>query len=261
MTAIETESGVLQKAFDVLATFSPARDALSLSDIARRSGLPKTTTHRVLQQMLAVGVVNREGNRYHVGQRMFVLSSPSREAAVRDAALGDLSELHRTCGNTVHLAVLSEANALYLEKLDSRATVASPSLSGGRVPAHCTAVGKALLAYRPAREIEAVCASELVARTTASISSAAVLRRTLAQVRQDGFATDDEEAAPDLRCVAVPILVGGHAVAAISIAHAASRPLPPGSTSLLRHTAGRIGRKLTGVIQTNPSTAGLGASA
>ena len=128
MTVIDHEAGsILRKAFEVLDTFAPDRRTLSLSQITRQSGLPKTTVHRVLQQMQSLGVVDRTGQQYRVGTRMFAWSTPSREVAVRQVALPLMSELSRRYGHTLHLAVLCGADVLYVEKLHSRASTATPS--------------------------------------------------------------------------------------------------------------------------------------
>jgi DNA-binding IclR family transcriptional regulator len=245
MTATDNDvTGVLSKAFDVLDTLGRTRQALSLSDITRRSGLPKTTTHRILQQMLSVGAIERVGHRYQVGTRVFAVSARSREPSVRDVALPHLSELNRRYGHTLHLAMLCGSDVLYIEKLQSRATAASPSSVGGRLPAHCTAAGKALMAWGVPGTVEVLRERGLPGRTTASITSVDQLRRSLLLVREHGFARDDEEAAVGLRCLAVPVRVGGQAVAAISIAHASDIELPRDRLFALQETAARVGRDL-----------------
>ena len=246
MTVVDNEvTGVLRKAFDVLDTFGPTRQTLSLSDITRRSGLPKTTAHRILQQMLSGGAIDRVGHRYRVGTRVFALSARSREAAVREAALPHLTELNRHYGHTLHLATLCGTDVLYLEKLQTRATAASPSAVGGRLPAHCTAAGKALLAWQPSCFFDDLPELDLARRTTASITSMPRLRKILTTVRARGFALDNEEAAVGLRCMAVPVKVTGHAVAAVSIGHSSAIELPKDQLFALQETAARITRDLT----------------
>jgi DNA-binding IclR family transcriptional regulator len=196
--------------------------------------------------MLAAGVVERDGQYYRVGAQMFALSSQSREAVMREAALPYLHGLSRRCGHTLHLAVLCGTDVLYLEKLDARATAASPSAVGARVPAHCTAAGKVLLAAgRPAAGIKF--GRDLLARTSASIVSAERLSVVLDCVAAAGYATDREEAAPGLCCLAVPVRVNGTALAALSIAHCSTARLPDGTLSALRETAAAISRKVAAV--------------
>jgi len=245
MTTIDAEvGGVLRKAFEVLDTFGPKRQTMSLSDIMRRSGLPKTTTHRVLQQMLSVGVVERDGANYRVGSRMFAWSSPSREVAVREMALPFMADFNRRHGHTLHLATLCGTDVLYIEKLHSRATAASPSMVGGRLPAHCTAVGKVLLSYSGGLPYTAVAQGALATRTSSSITSVPALRKSLVTIRELGYAVDNEEAAAGLRCLAVPITVAGQAIAAMSIAYSTSVGLPKDRLVGLQDTAARIGRAM-----------------
>ena len=246
VTTIETEAGggVLRKAFEVLDTFGPKRQTMSLSDIMRRSGLPKTTTHRVLQQMLSVGIVERDGSNYRVGSRMFAWSSPSREVAVREVALPFMADFNRRHGHTLHLATLCDDDVLYIEKLHSRATAASPSMVGGRLPAHCTAVGKVLLSYSGRLPAGAQAHGTLTTRTGASITNVVALRKNLLAIRDVGYAVDNEEAAAGLRCLAVPIVVGGQVVAAMSIAYSTSIGLPKDRLVGLQESAARISRAM-----------------
>ncbi len=248
-TVVDSQDiGVLSKAFLVLEMFGPTRRTLSLSEISRRSGLPKTTTHRVLQQMLAVGAIDRVGDNYHVGTRMFALSSPSRESVIREVALPHLHELSRRYGHTLHLATLCDNDVLYLAKLQCRASADSPSAVGTRLPAHCTAAGKALLAYQPSPEtLTRLYEKPLDWRTTVSITSPDRLAKALMSIRELGFATDHEEAAVGLRCVAVPVKIADSAVAAISIAYAATLELPKDRLLALQDSAARIARRLTHV--------------
>ncbi len=246
MATVDSEvTGILRRAFDVLDTFGPGRQALSLSDIARRSGLPKTTVHRVLKQMLSVGAIDRVDQRYRVGTRIFVLGSRGQEAAIRAVALPHLTELNRRFGHTLHLATLRGADVLYLEKLSSRATAPSPSVVGGCLPAHCTAVGKVLLAWQSPKSLDDLGLAFLPERTSASITSGHRLITSLKSIRERGIAVDNEEAAEGLRCVAAPITLGDRAVAAVSIAHSVSVPLPRDRVLALQETAARISHSLT----------------
>jgi DNA-binding IclR family transcriptional regulator len=231
--------GTLGKAFLLLDAFGVSKQSLTLSDLTRRSGLPKTTAFRVLQQLLSVGALEREGSRYRVGTRMFALGTQSSEAALRDAALPAMVAFNRRYGHTVHLAVLSGHEVLYLEKLHDRASSETPAVVGTRLVAHCTAVGKVLLAAARATSWQV---PEGAALTPRSISSDIELRETLTKVREFGYAMDDEEAAPGLRCLAVPVKASGDVVAALSIAFASSVRLPRHALPALQETATRIGR-------------------
>ncbi|MDK0524225.1 IclR family transcriptional regulator [Streptomyces sp. ML-6] len=235
---------VLWKAFRVLGAFSHSRRVLTLAQIMRRSELPKSTTHRVLAMLLEVGAVEQHNGGYRVGLRMFTLGALPPEVALRDAAMVHLQELHRVTGQTLHLAILRDGEAVYLEKLRSRKYDPSPAVVGGRLPAHCTAIGKAMLAFSQERVVADALAGPLPRRTAHSLVSAEGVRRQLAAIRTDGFAVDREEAVEGLACVAVPILAQHRAVAAVSVGFAASAGSGHVLVSSLRQAAGAISRSL-----------------
>jgi DNA-binding IclR family transcriptional regulator len=135
------------------------------------------------------------------------------------AATPLLHDLHRATGLVVHLAVLDGSDVVYLEKIGDRMIAAIPSRVGGRQPAHCTAVGKAILAYS-----ETADAVDLATRKTRySISSRTQLVAEMAKVRAHGVAFDREESLPGFGCVAAPIGGPGEAVAAVSVCGPMSR--------------------------------------
>jgi DNA-binding IclR family transcriptional regulator len=173
--------------------------------------------HRLLAMLVDISVIEQTAGGYRVGLRMFSLGALPPEAALREAALPHLEELHRVTGQTLHLAILRDADVVYLEKLPGRKGIATPALIGDRLPATCTAVGKALLAFAGEAAAD-VAAVPLRRKTAGSVASAEELRGQLDSIRRDGFATDREESAAGLACVAVPVLAGGRAVAAISVA-------------------------------------------
>lgn len=233
---------VLLKAFDVLGAFSHDRRVLTLAQIARHSGLPKSTVHRVLAMLVDLGAVEQAGGGYQVGLRMFSLGALPREAALREAAMVHLEELHRVTGQTLHLAILRGADVVYLEKLRSRNGIATPTMIGDRFPANCTAVGKALLAFSGAAVVSGALEAPLRRLTAGSVASAGLLRRQLDEIRAAGHAIDREESVPGLACVAVPVLAGDGAVAAISVAFPASAGSGQVLVSPLRQAAAAISR-------------------
>ena len=234
-------SPVLLKAFEVLSVFSHDRRVLSLAEITRRSGLPKSTAHRLLAALAGLGAVEQTAAGYRIGLRMFSLGTLPREAALREAARPHLEELHRVTGQTLHLAILDGADVVYVEKRPGRRGIATPAQLGDRLPANCTAVGKALLAFSGTAAAD-VTAAPLPRLTTGSLRSARQLHGQLAAVRRDGFATDREESAAGVACVAVPVMAGGRAVAAISVAFPASAGTGQELVSPLRQAARAITR-------------------
>jgi len=236
---------ILRKAFAVLDAFDQGNRRLPLAAIARRSGLPKSTIHRVLAMLTQLGAVVREGDEYRMGLAMFRYGSCSLEVGLRDVALPHMEALHRALGQTLHLAVRRGADVIYLEKLRSRSALPLPTVVGGSLPAHLTGVGKVLLAHSPEREQEAVLSDSLPGRTPRSVTNVAHLRRALREIHAQGFARDSSEAVEGLSCIAAPLYVDERVVAALSVAYPAE--LGDGNVliSPLQQTATTISRALT----------------
>ncbi|KIF77753.1 IclR family transcriptional regulator [Streptomyces sp. 150FB] len=211
------------RALDILELFLEGDGTLSAPDVIRRLGLPRTTVHELLTTLAArsylVAVPARPGH-YRLGVRNYQLGS--RYAEQLDlAAEGQqvAREVAETCDETVHVAVLEDADVIYIAKVDSTHAVRMVSAAGRRLPAHCTSVGKMLLASLPETEFEARLAGrELIAMTPDSVTDYAVLRTELTSIRERGVAVEHRESNPDVSCVAAPVRdSAGRVVAALSI--------------------------------------------
>src|ERR1700734_220570 len=137
-----TPSAVIDRISLVLDAFEgPGR--LTLAQIVRRTGLPRSSAHRMLERLVQLRWLRRSGRDYELGMRLVELGSLAvhQDRLVR-AASPLLGELHRATGLVVHLAVLDGGDVVYLEKVGDRFASAIPTRVGGRQPAHCTAVGK-----------------------------------------------------------------------------------------------------------------------
>ncbi|GAA4965849.1 IclR family transcriptional regulator [Nonomuraea thailandensis] len=199
---------------------SQGSTGIGVSELARRAELSKSTAFRLLGVLERNGVVEKVGQKYRLGERLQELGrqvlAPGHEQ-VRDVLLPFTMDLYELTRGTVHLAVLHGVEVVYLSKLHGHRPVPSPSRVGGRAPAHCTAVGKVLLAYDH-DALDRVLRTELRRYTASTITDPAGLAAEIARVRDEGVAFDDQEAAPGLSCVAVPIFgVRGKVVAAMSV--------------------------------------------
>jgi IclR family transcriptional regulator, acetate operon repressor len=203
-----------EKTLSVLDALEGARSRLG--DIAGRAGLPKSTVHRILRRLVERGYARAEGDGVYVlGPRVLTMAGDMLQGLDTTAlAAPVLRELHAEVGHTVHFAMLSDDEAVYLEKLvDPGLPYQFASRVGGRIPLHCTAIGKALLADMPA-----IPRLELTRRTASTIVSADELRAELARVRARGFAIDDEENERNIRCVGAAVRDhSGAATHAISV--------------------------------------------
>ena len=208
-----TPSAVIDRISLVLDAFDgPGR--LTMAQVVRRTGLPRSSAHRMLERLVQLRWLRRSGRDYELGMRLVELGSLAvhQDRLVR-AATRLLGEVHRATGLVVHLAVLDGPDVVYLEKIGDLVIGAVPTRVGARQPAHCTAVGKAILAYRD----EGAEVDLLARKTKYSISSSSQLAAELARVRAHGVAFEREESLLGFGCVAAPIGSPGEAVAAVSV--------------------------------------------
>lgn len=218
----QTEPHVVRAAV-LLKAFSASTPDLGVTDLARQLGLHKSTVHRLLVTLEREGFVAQEPitGRYRLGLALFKLGSlVVNSADLLQIARPCLEEMHRACGEAVHLAILDEGEVVYIDKIESTRRVRMYSQVGRRAPAHCTGLGKALLAALPDNLLEQVIQRRGLGPYTArTITSADALRDHLALVRQRGYAVDAGEHEELIRCAAAPVYDhAASAVAAVSIA-------------------------------------------
>ena len=237
----------LGKAFDLLGAFqSDGAAELPLGVLAAHADLPKATAHGLLKTLVEERALERTSNGYRLGLRLFELGERVRvKRDLREAALPFLQDLYEATHHTVHLAVLEGTEAIYLERIRGhRAMTTIPSSLGGRLPAHCTGVGKALLAGCDDAQ-ERLGPGPLKARTPHTITVPAVLLREFERIRRTGVAVDREEVRVGLGCVAAGIFVDGQTVAALSVAGPIADINVNRLTIAVRAAANGVGRTLT----------------
>jgi IclR family transcriptional regulator, acetate operon repressor len=201
---------------------------VTLDDLARELGAPKSSIHRALGVLQRVGFAeqDRPGGRYRLGLELVRLALRYYEEADEPALVAPaLTALASRFGETAHYGRLDDAEIVYVAKVTPPSVdVRMTSAIGGRNPAHCTGVGKALLAYalpdRPAVERYVAQHGPLVARTVHTITAAEALHDELEQVRAQGFAVDREESELGINCIAFPAFLGspGSPAGAVSVA-------------------------------------------
>lgn len=218
MTTADASSpiAVIDRVAILLDAFREA-ERLTLSELSRRTGFPRSSTHRMLLQLVRIGWIRRHGHTYELGMKMLELGSLAQHHdRLHQAALPVLHELHNATGLVVHLAVLDGTDVVYLEKLGGRFTLSVPSRVGGRQPAYRTAIGKALLAHSRV-DAETVFPEPTVGPTRKSICDPARLRVELARVREQSVAHDRDETTVGVSCVAAAIGDGKNTVGALSV--------------------------------------------
>jgi IclR family acetate operon transcriptional repressor len=222
-------SGVqsVARALDLLEVLAGADgDEMGVSDLATATGLPGATIHRLLATLVARGyVVQQPDSRKYVLGSMLVGLGASAGRRLGAWARPWLVELVALSGETANLAVLEGDAVVYVSQVPSAAhKVRMFTEVGRRLLPHTTAVGKALLAFRPRDEVERLLArTGLPPHTPRTITSAEVFLAELDRVRGRGWSFDDEEEEQGVRCVAVPVLSGGTAAAALSISGPSGR--------------------------------------
>lgn len=216
----------ITKALQVLEAFRESGPALGVSEIARLVGMPKSTTFRLLNHLCESGYVERMGRLYILGSRLFELGNAvqmCRPDGLRGLALPHLGDLYASTNKVVHLAVLDGTDVVYLEKVHGLKALTVDTMVGGRTPAACSALGKAMLAFSDRRSIGRVLEGGLIRRTAYSHTDPARFLGELRWVSMDRVAYDREENRLGLACTAAPIVMNGRAVGAISVSGAATR--------------------------------------
>ncbi|KAB2381332.1 IclR family transcriptional regulator [Actinomadura montaniterrae] len=211
----------------ILDAFNGPSARLTLEDVARRTGLPRSTAHRILDQLVRQRWLAHHSFGYGLGQRALGLGGQDGgHGKIREAAAPYLHELQVTTGLVAHLAVLDGAEVFYLDKLGGRLAASVPSRVGGRAPAHSTALGKAMLAWLEPEQVDALLGTGITRLTSRTIGELGTLHQELHRVRQRrGLAFERGESFPGIACVAAAIRGAEGPVAGISLVGDIHTPL------------------------------------
>jgi IclR family acetate operon transcriptional repressor len=219
-----TQLGAMGKAFTILEAVAAAGQPMTMSEIVRACGLTKPTAHRITTLLMEMGFLEKEPLRrgFVEGPRLISLALGTMAAAAprnrRHVILRSVSE---KTGETCNFGILSGAEVTYLDRVEAKWPLGLRFEAGSRVPAHCTAIGKLLLALQPAHERSASIAGMPLARyTSRTLTDPAALSSALDRIARTRVGTDDQEFIDGVVCVSVPVvtksgqLVGGIAVSA-----------------------------------------------
>jgi IclR family KDG regulon transcriptional repressor len=235
----------------LLEAFVDGPAEYGISELSRQVGLSKSTVHRLVATLVEVGWLERNPttDKYRLGLKLFELGSAvTARLEVRECALPAMHDLMQRVGETVHLAILDGDHVVYAAKVESQQAIRLFTLVGGHGPAHCTGVGKVLLAHAPAAVVEQVVAAGLPAFTPHTITEPPTLRAHLAEVRRQGYALNLEESELGLVSVAAPVRDhSGTVVAGLSVAGPSHR-LPsaklPGLIAQTMEAAEEVSRRM-----------------
>jgi DNA-binding IclR family transcriptional regulator len=232
----------------VLETFDADRTLQTAAEIGRRAGLPPSTAHRIVGDLVAAGLLDRDDDhRVRLGLRLWELAERGSLALrLRQAARPFMERVQARVGEHTQLAVLEQGEALFLERLSHPKAGANITRVAGRLPLHASSSGLVLLAFAPAEVQERVLSGALPALAPETVTDASTLRRLLARIRRDRFVVAPGSVEAVSTGVAVPLRVGrsGPVVAALSVVLPRDAPTG-GPLDELRSAAAGIERALT----------------
>lgn len=219
----ETYVKSVLKALLVLEQFINNNKEKGIHELSLSTNLPVSTIQRMVNTLQLKGylIQNPKTNKYRLGYALYNLSkSFTQNLSWVDEAKYHIESVVKKHGETINLAVLEGKNIVYLTKVDSPHILRPSFKIGTRYPAHCTSLGKCLLAYLPPKSLERLLNEPLTQCTKKTITEIDKLKRELYKIREQGYAIDDEEFQEGLRCAAVPIRnnnMEGVVVAAMSV--------------------------------------------
>lgn len=255
----------MRRAFDLIDLIEAVEPrGATLADLTAAVSMAKSSVLRYLTTLVEMGVLRRDGQgSFRLGLRLVELAGGLLENDdLRSAAEPLLHDLVALSGETVHLGVPSGAEVVYIAKVESKQSVRLVSRIGSRVPTHCSAMGKAILAGVPAAE-RAPLLGPLTGRTPRTITSASRLASELDEVCRRGFSIDDEENETGVRCVGAAVsATNGRPLGAISVSGPAGRlghdraaELGPSVIETANEVARRLGHRASGDGSTSATEA------
>lgn len=232
----------------IMRAFEEPGARYRLDQVAERTGLPRSTVHRILDQLLATGWLQRRADGYSLAAAAMTAGHTLGERPeLRSVAAPVLNRLHLDTGLVVHLGVLVGAEVLYLDKIGARLTANLPTRVGGRSPAHATAIGKAMLAQVSAEDIDALYSHGMEKRTPRTISDIGTLHQELRRIRaRRGLAFDNEELVAGLTSVGAAVFASDGLAGGLSMGGAVPLDKLQRLGPLMLRAAGHVTHRLAG---------------
>ncbi len=245
---VSMESSVLVKAFRLIELLGQEQARCTLASLAERSGLPKPTAHRILNQLAALGYVERVDTGYKLSGKLARVASGADNAALLQASESFLRRLHERTGETVNLGTLKGDRVIYLRVLESIHQLRRIGEANSFDPFHCTALGRSITAYLGQDELKRLVARAVFEkRTPYTLDSEKKLYAALEKVRLQGYAIEENETDLGVVCIGAPVFYDGRPIAAVSISLPTARAQHAGLDQLIamvKMTASEICAKL-----------------
>jgi IclR family KDG regulon transcriptional repressor len=212
----------IDRTLDLLEQLATAQDGLGVTELGARIGLHKSTVYRLLSALTARGYVEKDPktSTYKLGLKLIEISGLFlKKLELKTEALPFMRQLVELAGQPVHLAILDGVEVIYIEKVESVNSIRMYSQIGRRVPVFCSAIGKVLLAgLTPEQRVEIWDKIRFEKFTDQTLLSQAALAAAVQQVSRLGWAVDNEEHEPGIRCIAAPVYdYTGKVIAAVSV--------------------------------------------
>ncbi|PYE14340.1 IclR family transcriptional regulator [Williamsia limnetica] len=196
---------VVERISLILETFN-GTGPLTLVEVTRRTGLPRSSVHRLLDQLTSTGWLAREEQTYELGVKAYEIGrSAFNQNRLLQQATPVMRRLAHTVGLTVHLGVVDHGDVIYMASVHGHRSPSAATAIGSRVPAHLTALGKAIIANYSEERLSDIYSAPLQRATAHSVGSRRQLDADLAGVRQHGVAFDHQELAIGISCVGVAL--------------------------------------------------------
>jgi IclR family transcriptional regulator, KDG regulon repressor len=229
----------VDRAFSILEEVAQSNRGLRLQEIAKKLGVPRSSTHSLLVALERRGYLqrNESSGRYHFGPKIFTLANAGLKGmALREISHPILASLMRQTGLTVHMAIMDREHAVLIEQIVPPPELAPMTWPGERLELHCTALGKALAAFEPEDQWHRFISKRALARHNENtICSRKRFLEELAITNKRGYAFDDEEVDLGVRCLGVPVFgATGEAVAAISVSGTSTEVHTENAAELVR---------------------------
>jgi DNA-binding IclR family transcriptional regulator len=240
------EKSVTGRAFSVLTTFDPGHRHQTLTAIARRSGLPLSTTHRLVNELVSLDALSRSADgTYEIGSKIWRLGIlASLHSDLREIALPYMEDVYQLTHGAVQIGVLDGLRCLIVERIAGSRTLSVLSKPGARLPLYASGVGKVLLSYGP-KDVQDAVLQSLDPYTGKTITDAKVLSSQLAAIKEMGFAYSEEELAIGATSLAVPVYgYGNRVIAALGIVAPAADTDLTRFLPVLKVSASALSKKL-----------------